>query len=206
MLTMLADACKRIAEGLGVFDKLKAKWANAPEAAREKLASDLEAVHDFYETFDDTLGEFLQIDAAAKPRVLREKLQPFRTAKTEARLADARFHCHEIAHTYDTHLRGWFSSETGLLSAAERDALQRLFVHDLGSADDALINHIHELSKWMREVAQQVEQLASEQRVDAAETLLEEISKDAQPLRDTASELVLALRNAQMAVRQVGIL
>src|SRR5262245_10499058 len=174
LLNMLADAAKRIAEGLGVLDKLKARWVNAPAEAREKLADNLEAVHHFYETFDDTLGEFLQIDPAAKPRILREKLQPFRTAKVDARLANARFHCHEIAHTYTNHLKGWFSKETGLLTSEERNTLQRLFLSDLGEADDALISHIQELSRWMREVALQIEQLASTQQIDAAGEVLEE--------------------------------
>jgi hypothetical protein len=140
-----------------------------PPGVPAKLVKALDQMALIYTEIDAAIAEYLTLDfqpptdSEDRRRLARAKqhLQYLATGHTRNELASLVGHCGEITTIYRRDLRPWFEAR---LDAADAEALETLFMENVGSFDGDIVAAVRELTEWITRKAEETLELVREER------------------------------------------
>ena len=184
-----------LADKLGVIQAVKGKLLRQPDVAADELVLVLDELSKIFITIEAELVRYLSVgfDPAEANADERAALLALEGGQLDARVAEARGHCHKIQNIYSKHLRRWFFS---VLNPNEAQLLEEVF-NDLNNADGGFILVLNNLVAWLTERATETLDSADNGDFNAANQSVRAARKEILPVRRALAKAQTDLRNLQ---------
>lgn len=197
---MLSSIISTANDIIALFSTAKNKLLDNPEEASAKLADVLGELTLILDFIEKEMVRYLQIIFLPdKSNFIecRSTLLYLESGYTSVKGYEARGHCHKIMNIYKKYLNRWFST---VLDG--NDAMQIEAAFDkMNSADDGMIDGINEITKWLKNEADTILQMADAEQLEAANQRIKAARLYLQPMRRS---IVDAL--AQLKLLQAGFI
>ncbi len=184
-----------LTEKLGIIQAVKGKLLRQPDEAADKLVLILDELSKIYTTIEAELVRYLSLNFDPQENLAEERavLLTLESGQLEARVAEARGHCHKIGNIYWKYLQRWFQR---VLKPDEAQQLESVFM-DLSNADTGMVLVLDQLVQWLAPHATDTLDLVDAGHLDEANQRLHTARKEVQAVRQAIARALVDLRNLQ---------
>jgi len=187
----------KIAQKLGLFEKIKDKLIRHPDPAAEKLAIVLGEISKIYNSLDFHLNNYLCIwfDETDNINISenRKILLRLEAGKLEVQMEESRGHCAKITTIYKRFLSPWFAK---VFNTAKQMEIRQIF-EGLWDMDYIMIDAIKKVAKWLSDQADEVLMLVDQSNYDDANKKIRNDRLEILPERREIGETIMGLLTLQ---------
>lgn len=180
---------------LGVIQAVKGKLLRQPDPAAERLSVALQEISKVFLAIDAELVRYLSLHFDPADDLVDERavLLSLEGGALQARLAEARGHCHKIGNIYVRYLSQWFHR---VLTPSEAEMLNTLFT-ELGNVDMGMLQVLDELAAWLSSQVTEALNLVDAGKLDEANTFVRKARVETLPVRQAVSKAMSNLMALQ---------
>lgn len=193
----MLDKVIELTDRFGVIDRIKDALLSQPDKAATKLAEVLDEVAKTVSAIDDEMIRYLSLHFHSEENISQSRavLLGMEVGQSMIRINEARGHCHKIKNIYDAYLDKWFD-RVFATNSSERNQLASAFA-GLGTADDYIIDAMHEVSFWLKTQAEQALDAVDIGNLIDANAKIRQARLQAKPARERLTETMAKLRALQ---------
>jgi hypothetical protein len=182
----------KLAEELGVLQKIKVLFVAEYNEAARRLADVLGELEKNYTAIDDELERFVGLSFGPPDTDVDadRKLKPFERAEVERRMHDARGHCSRIKNIYDVYLKEKLGRL--LYDDTKRYEVTNLFV-EMMDMDGKMSAAITDLADVLSMQFTKLQRLVKDRKFDDANREVAEARVAIQPLRQRMNQALVGL-------------